>query len=171
MAEELAKLQSTEKSPIRLDITDAEDILSNIVEIGNVVRTWGSGNKSKTSTKVLHDAYNKVAVSVRPMFRQVNKEADIEDVSKAIASSRPRCILSLDDAVTVLRSLAQTSPKVELAVIKAQIDNTVEQKFRSLFTNQMNGQVGLNLKPTSNVNRMSRKAPKRKIDYPVTGPN
>ena len=78
--------------------------------------------------------YNDIVVAICPIVRQLKESYDVAGIVKSIASPGARCVLNLDDAVTVLRSLGQTSPNLDNQLItKALMDSAVNKTIRSFF--------------------------------------
>ena len=88
----------------------------------------------KSLFRELQSKYNKVAEAVLEIGGAEKRNKNVADVTKAIVSNGPRGILSLDDAVTVLRSLAQTGSKSDHVITKAEVDSAVDLKVCCFFS-------------------------------------
>ena len=116
----------------------------------------------KSLFRELQSKFNKVAEAVLEIGEAEKRNKNVADVTKAKASNGPRCILSLDDAVTVLRCLAQTGSKSDHVITKAEVDSAVDLKVRSFFSHHTGNESDRN----STKDRGNRKTfgTKRKFD-------
>lgn len=96
------KFSYTMKDPQKISLSTKKVAVS----IGRV--SGISSRNDNLSLMKVTSRFNTMCRDVKPIFDNIEKLIGTQDVAKSIASYDPRCILSLDDAVIALRSLAQT---------------------------------------------------------------
>ena len=169
MAEDRVKFSAEEEKSISLKSTEAHNLLQRVAGLRKLMAKLKTSGDPKSLFQERQSKYNKVSEAILEISEAEKPNKNVADVTKAIASNGPRCILSLDDAVTVLRSLAQTESKSDHVITKAEVDSAVDLKVRSFFSHQAGNEFERNW----TKDRGNRKTfeTKRKFDGPSSSKN
>ena len=169
MAEDRAKLSAEEEKSISLMSSEPHDLLQRVAGLRKSMAKLKTSGDPKRLFRKLQSKYNKVAEAVLEIGEAAKRNKNVADVTKAIASNVPRCILSLDDAVTVLRALAQTESKPDHVITKAEVDSAVDLKVRGFFSHHTGNEPDRN--STKDWGNCKNVGTKRKYDVPSSSKN
>ena len=112
MAEEDAKNEDGDEKKVMLKHSECILFLQLLSQFRNIIKP--SNNKGKRlNARAIYTGYNNIVEAICPMVRQREESNDAAGIAKAIACPSGRCMLNVNDAVAVLGSLTQTSPKVD----------------------------------------------------------
>lgn len=110
IAEEHTQKEDDDEKEYMIKNSEWNLLLQDLSYFRNI-RPSNNKDKRRSSRAVLR-GYNDIVQAICPMVRQLKESDDMGFFGKAIASPGAGFVLKLDDAVTVLPSLAQTSPRV-----------------------------------------------------------
>ncbi len=96
---------------------------------------------SRISANFTNISINIIALAARlkaieTVFQNFKDSISAEETTRKLSSNGPRCILHLEDAVTVIRSLAHTSTKNKQAMTKSELEIIIGRRcFLALTEN------------------------------------
>lgn len=137
MAEEHAK-SALEQKMVSVDKYYARKIIFLASRAARDLNQLQTEEDAENQQKILSTAFmdrERNLARLRPLVDQMQDSTGPAEVAQNIDSSGPRYVLSLYDAVTLLRCLAQTSAGIDMPT-RAQIDATIDRKDTSLFNSQ-----------------------------------
>lgn len=111
MAEERFRNGEQDRLKISVDREKIVRFVRKMTSCFSSSRDSKGGLKKKSLNKTI-TSFNQLSSSKNLIFQPAKKESSSGDITKTIVSTGLKCILRLDEAVVVLRYLAQTSGKL-----------------------------------------------------------
>ena len=129
--------------PVVLPSQDADTLIQtgkrvkNLLEDAKIYRSYSRSRVIETFAKLrsgIRKAQEESEAALKRLDLQ-NNNKDNRSITKGITMSGPRCILRLDDAVSVVQSLAQTTKRADThqPITKTQMQTAVSKEVRSFL--------------------------------------
>lgn len=135
MAEERNKGSTRSEKTFKLTLEEVQRISSSTRKLGvSIVGASGSSSRNEMhSLKKVTSRSNTMCRDAKPIFDKIKKLSGTQDEAKSIASSVRRFILSLDDAVNLLRFFAQSTNRNESPISRAIFEKTSDHNIMIFF--------------------------------------